>query len=64
MIAKYRCDCGHELETEVLGGSLPLNHDKVHSNNCPACGNIYFKWTNFGGEDEHDMDAGEHSSQQ
>ena len=46
-IATYKCHCGHKWEAEVEGGTMPLKHNKVHSDKCPACGSIYFAWTNY-----------------
>jgi len=52
MIAEYLCGCGYKWETEIQGGSLPLNHDKVHSSHCPNCGSLWFNWTNYKKEKE------------
>jgi len=40
--AKYRCECGHVWEQEIAP-----ELDLYHSDECPECASLYFKWTNY-----------------
>ena len=45
-LAKYHClRCNHEWSTLIEGGIPPLEH--THSECCPKCGSLIFKWTNY-----------------
>ena len=48
--ADYQClKCDHRWHTMVAGGVIypgkPLDHP--HSDKCPECESLYFKWLNY-----------------
>ena len=50
--ADYQClKCDHRWSAIVAGGVMDghgrLPHSNIHSDKCPECDSLYFKWLNY-----------------